>query len=376
MKDPTPVRHDPGAAKRKDTHEVRRGAATAEQPCPVVVRYHCRMRLQRVFPLIVEVKRGDRQPESGAGSLPAIVRPVIPGALVVPAEEKIDASVPGSQVVFHVTPLARRRLPEARVEVHQKHRQVQPIPLNIKVTTQRLACLLLALAVLVPWGLSELARHPLQGDVYDFPSPAVGKEQRAPPAPKGGVPRPKEVVGLEERPAPENIVAGLLVLVQPGMPKGGPMGGGMPQGGFPGGPPPDASASTTPRARAGSPDEVLRDRLRAWVHANFPQNSSVTDWIASTAYGQEFHQDQQRPGGAEEGRREVVYNDFASWLSWLYRWILSLTEGGIHLYVGLVLLALAVVAWVVHRTAWSYERRVLVFAASGDAGAEPTLRGD
>jgi hypothetical protein len=373
------------------------------------------MRLQRVFPLRVEVKRSDSQPGSGAGSLPAIVRPVIPGAQVVPAEEKIDASIPGSQVVFQVTPLARRRLPNARVEVHQKHRQVQQIPLDIKVTTQRLAWILLALAVLVPWGMSYLAQNPLQGEVYDLSPPIVGKDQVAPPAPKGGAPRPKEVVRLDERQAPGDLVqrgeliqpelipapqtandlpvdpradavATLLVLVQPGVPKGGPKGGGMPKGGpmpgemppggFQGGPPPDAAAPATPRARPGSPDEVLRDRLRTWVHANLPENSAITQWIASDAYGQGFHRDRQHPEGTEEGQREVVYNDLASWLSWVYRWVLSLSEGGLYLYVGLVLLALAAVALVVHRTAWTYERRVLIFAAAGEVGVEPTMRGD
>ena len=178
--------------------------------------------------------------------------------------------------------------------------------------------------------------------------------------------------------------AALLVLLQPGQakdqpkdggipkegPKGGamggmPMGGGMPQGG----PPALGIGASVPEARPGSPDEVLRDRFRTWTRTTLPDMGSFSKLIASDAYGREFYRDRQRPEGDEEGGREVVYNDLAAWISLLYRWTITLTEDGLAIYVGLVLLALSFIAWLVHRAARAYQRESLVFA-SASSGAE------
>jgi hypothetical protein len=411
MKEPAPVRLDKSPAKDRDPREAQRPIAQAGESRPVRVRYFGRMRIQRVYPLAVEMAQADGRREGEAGSLPAVLRPIIPGALVVPAEETIDASVPGNRVVFHVTPLARRRLTDARIEVHQKGRPVQEIGLDMRVTTQRLAWLLLALAVLVPWGLMLMARSPLSGDVYDL-LPMKPKQEAAPPAPKakeGGLgaaglvndgPLPRVATSLEPEPIPapplavddSTRAAALLVLLQPGqtkdepkdvgmpkggpmggMPKGGPMGGmpkGGPMGGMPmgggmpgGGPPAQGTETRVPEPRPGSPDEVFRDRFRTWARTSLPDMGGISKVIANDAFGRDFHLDRQRPEGVEEGRREVVYNDLASWISVLYRWTITLTEDGLALYVGLVLLALSFIAWLVHRTSRSYQRASLVFAA-------------
>jgi hypothetical protein len=315
MKEPFPVRRDSGSAggkeptPRKDTHEARRPGTTApDETCPVVIHYYMRMRPRCVYPLTVEVTRSGRQPGRSAAGLPALVRPSIPGALVVPAEQKLDASIPGSQVVFHVTPLARQRLHGARIDVQPQGRPVQEIPLRTKVTSQVLTMLLLALTVLAPWGLVEMARNPLRGDVYDL------------------LPRREES---------------------------------------------GTRAANIPTLRRGDPDEVLRDRFRAWVRTNLSALPRATAWIASDAYGQNFHKDRQRIDGDEEGSRVVVYNDLAAWISWVYAWTLALCADGLVFYAGLVLLGLALASWVLHRAARTNKRQALVFAAPlADAGAE------
>jgi hypothetical protein len=173
-------------------------------------------------------------------------------------------------------------------------RPVQRIPLRINVRTQLPTLILLALTFLVPWGLTELARNPLQGDVYD-----------------------KQ--------------AGVVHL------------------------------------RPGQPDEVLRDRMRAAVHSNLPAIPYATNWIGSNAHGGKFPDDRV----ADEGARRVIYNDFTSWLSWVYKWMLALCADGLAAYAGLVLLIVTVASWVLHRAARSYQSQSLLFAAPRvDAGAE------
>jgi hypothetical protein len=212
----------------------------------------------------------------------------------VPLEQPVDASIPGAIVAFHVTPLARHRLHGACIEIYQASRPVQRIPLRIHVTTQLPTLVLLALTFLVPWGLSELSRNPVQGEVYDR---------------QAGV-----------------------VYTRPGL-----------------------------------PDEVVRDRLRAAVHSHLPAIPYVTQWIANDAHGDQFADDHR----VEVGERSVIYNDVASWLSWVYRWTLALCAEGLAFFVGLVLFVLTLLSWVLHRAARSYQSQVLLFAAPRqDAGAE------
>ncbi|HXG10665.1 MAG TPA: hypothetical protein VNK04_12985 [Gemmataceae bacterium] len=116
------------------------------------VRYYCCMKPQRVYPLTVEVQAGRSGPSAGP-STPILVRPVIPGALVTPAEQRLDATQPGARATFQITPLARRRLPEARVEVLQHGQVADRIGLRMKSVTQFRTWVLAALTLLVPWFL-------------------------------------------------------------------------------------------------------------------------------------------------------------------------------------------------------------------------------
>src|SRR5262249_27724795 len=158
------------------------------------------MNLQRVYPLVVEVPRpwGKAAPTTSVD--PVIVRPVIPGALVAPAEQRLDASKPGSQVTFQVTPLARGKLPGARLELQQPGHAVQTLPLGMKAVTRRMTWVLLALTFLLPLGLLWVHYNPIKGNV------------------------PREMKGALDPNAPRP-------LPEPGQPGGG--GGGVPPGGGP-----------------------------------------------------------------------------------------------------------------------------------------------
>src|SRR5262249_44034071 len=113
----------PTAAQGKTAGKTRSAPAPRQQNSPpaggkrgkrLQVRHYAVLKRRRVYPLVVEVPRGD---EGGEGGRVVVVRPVVPGALVVPAEQRLDVGTPGNQVTFDVTALARGRLPRAHVEV-------------------------------------------------------------------------------------------------------------------------------------------------------------------------------------------------------------------------------------------------------------------
>src|SRR5207253_10883922 len=110
-------------------------------------------------------KKG-RDEEAARGQV-VVVRPVIAGAQVTPAEQRFEVA-PGNQITFHVTPLGRGRLPRARLEVFAPGQAPESIPLTMKVKTQRLAILLLLLAWLIPIMMNKLTK----GDW----KPAFGKQ--------------------------------------------------------------------------------------------------------------------------------------------------------------------------------------------------------
>jgi hypothetical protein len=71
------------------------------------VRYHKTVKPNRVNALVVGVPRARKKGEEAAsGGMMVVVRPVIPGALVTPAEQRLELE-PGNQAIFHVTALAR-----------------------------------------------------------------------------------------------------------------------------------------------------------------------------------------------------------------------------------------------------------------------------
>ena len=136
------------AARKAAPAPRKKVAAEPKGGTPLQFRYHTIMKPQRVYALVVEVPRSRREEEDGAV---VVVRPIIAGAVVVPPEQRLDTSEAGNQVIFHVTPLARGRLPRARVEVHAAGHAPQDVLLPMKAKTQRLAWFLLLFAFLMTW---------------------------------------------------------------------------------------------------------------------------------------------------------------------------------------------------------------------------------
>jgi hypothetical protein len=127
------------------------------------IRYARVMKPQRVYGLIVEVpgsKKKKTDDDAARGGI-VVVRPIIPGAQVVPAEHRLEVA-PGNQVSFHVTPLAKGKLPRARLEVHAAGQAPETVPLTMKARTNRLALVLLVLAYLVPVFMNSLTKGSLK----------------------------------------------------------------------------------------------------------------------------------------------------------------------------------------------------------------------
>lgn len=144
------------ATRAKTTASTKTSSKKASAPSKLSgpkleVRYSKRMKLQRVYTLVVAMpskgkRKSDEIDESGAL---VVVRPVIAGAQVVPSEQRFEMA-PGNQISFAVTPLAKGRLPRARVEISAPDHPPETITLPMKVCTQRFALALLVLAWAIP----------------------------------------------------------------------------------------------------------------------------------------------------------------------------------------------------------------------------------
>jgi hypothetical protein len=180
----------PGTAIAEQAEAARRDPVRAKPAeYKLQVSYYCTMKAQRVYPLVVEVPRGKGAVAAEAPTgIVVLLRPVVPGALVAPAELPLEVSRPGAQATFHVTPLARGRLPAARVRVLCDGRPVQELPARMVVKNQRLAWALLLLALVVPPLLAYYTNGEgqLRGLVIDqrMPAPKVGEPEV--PASEGG----------------------------------------------------------------------------------------------------------------------------------------------------------------------------------------------
>ncbi len=165
---------------KQPVHAPGKPAAPRQGPpqAALRVRYYRRMRPQRVYPLVVDVV-STGGPAVPLGAQAMTIRPAIPGALVVPAEHRAEALRAGERFTFFVTPLARGRLPEPRVELLQPGRPAQPIPMRMRSVSQRLTWILLALTILVPAGIIYATRvAPLRGQVpkvTTIPDPNAAK---------------------------------------------------------------------------------------------------------------------------------------------------------------------------------------------------------
>jgi hypothetical protein len=140
----------------KGYHTGRKEARPKLVSLPLLVQFYSALRLERLHPLVVKIPKNAR----GSASSPVVVRPVIAGALVFPAEEKLDPADAGATATFQVTPLVQGPLAPARLEVLHQGRLVGTMRLRLRTRTQQLTFLLAILAVLIT-GLCVFAlNHP------------------------------------------------------------------------------------------------------------------------------------------------------------------------------------------------------------------------
>jgi len=114
---------------------------------PLFASFYQRMKRQRVYPLVVRWGKGKGSESTDTPALQ--IRPIIPGALVVPAELPLEPGLDAT-ATFHVTPVALGRLSSARVEVLHQGRNVDALPLKMRVVRWSIARVLFLLAFLVP----------------------------------------------------------------------------------------------------------------------------------------------------------------------------------------------------------------------------------
>jgi hypothetical protein len=115
------------------------------------------MKPQRLYPLVVRLRRNKKEGEGAVGALH--LRPVIPGAIVTPADYTLDLDHPETSPPFYVTPLAKGSLRNARLEVFQQGRLVGTIALPMKAVRQTLTWFLVFLTIAIPCTTYWLARH-------------------------------------------------------------------------------------------------------------------------------------------------------------------------------------------------------------------------
>jgi hypothetical protein len=99
----------------------------------VRVRYAKRMRLQRVYSMIVELRPEGKSPASGVSSGDSVIaRPIIPGAHVQPMEQELGPKSSNNKITFSVTPLAAGKLSGARLQILHSGRVLDEVKTPIR----------------------------------------------------------------------------------------------------------------------------------------------------------------------------------------------------------------------------------------------------
>jgi len=135
----------------------RRPTGGETPPFDLLASFYRQMKPHRLYPLIVRLRENKKRPQSLVE--PIHLRPVIPGAIVTPADYTLDPNHPQTNPPFFVTPLARGRLENARMEVYHGGRLVGTITLPMKAVTQCLTWVLLCLAFAIPYGAYWITTH-------------------------------------------------------------------------------------------------------------------------------------------------------------------------------------------------------------------------
>jgi hypothetical protein len=234
------------------------------------LRYYNRMKLQRVYPLIVEVPYGVNTKDPTGVTVE--LRPVVAGAVVTPPTQRLDVTRPGAQAIFQVAPLARGRLPAARVDVVHEGRTIQELRMGMKAGTQRMTWLLLLLTlVLPPLFYHYTVFEPLKDSI---PLKAIAHVQPAAQSPENAQPEGDKPAEKPQEKPQKPPVGGDKPAQKP------PIGGGLPA-------PPPLQATTPPPKHesmiAGNPGESLAYRIKSKANVilpDVPYRDTVVDGCA------------------------------------------------------------------------------------------------
>lgn len=112
------------------------------------VRFYRRMKRRRVYHMVVELTSAAGTLGNAATIDAVIARPLIPGALVVPAEQEISPRASNNRISFGVTPLAVGGLGDARLQLVHKGKVLDEIRTPMRGTSQRRTLVLALLTLL------------------------------------------------------------------------------------------------------------------------------------------------------------------------------------------------------------------------------------
>lgn len=405
MKEPLP-------AKGKPAKSVADARGSMKPQARVSARFYKRMQPQRVYPLVVQLRKEDGRTPAGE-TAPVVIRPFIPGAQVMPARCQLDTNQAKMETTFYVTPLALGRFPGARLEVYQDGNLLQNISVSMKCVRQRLTWVLLALTFLIPAFLLYATKyHPLQvpppvilramnhGDLEEPPAPARNRDAAVNPIAPGQVHLPGPRDELEpfdrllvkaERDEEPNKQGGKIP--PPATARARPAGDEDPN--KKGGKATSAKAAdrtARPPRRGGTAttvdDDLLPDQIRnPNAGANGKANSSEAKQEEKTAKrklppitpGQVLRDEITAaiPEIPEEWKAQVTWlpdiiHPAAEKLGWLYDMSRALEKEHLSYYIFLVLLAVTVISWVFHRGKRGSRRGKMVTLAPATSRLPPS----
>jgi hypothetical protein len=114
----------------------------------VRVRFCRRMKVQRVYRMVVELKP-EKGTATGAGTGESVIaRPLVPGAYVQPAEQELGPKGFNSKITFSIAPLAQGGLKKARLQILHQGRILEEIRTPMRGTSQRKTLLFALLTLL------------------------------------------------------------------------------------------------------------------------------------------------------------------------------------------------------------------------------------
>jgi hypothetical protein len=277
------------------------------------------MKVKGVYPMVVNVRPLADHLRGIKSHTPTLeIRPVIPGAQVTPSHYELEMT--GSTPAFYVTPVARGRLADARLEVYSHGRLVQEIPTPMRGTWQRPTWVLLFLTVLIPLGIYYFTKH------VDLSSMGASVQSaRAPAKSQAGLEDEEDLDAAKPMDPEEGLRIQKMMAARMGAPT----------------PPSTAGKAKKEEPKKEAPKVEGPPQEPKPVLANSP-----------------------KPKGPIEQATIKLLPDFPSIGTWtpaggaqeVYDWSKIMASDYLSFYVGLGLLALTLLSWVLHAARRSSRR--------------------